>query len=75
LSKNQQLILKFLELKPEMTTKEIAEIVFGKIVEYRSKEYSSISRSLRSLEQEGLIQRVQVKLKWRPKLKESKHSE
>lgn len=75
MSKNQQLILKFLELKPEMTTKEIAEIVFGKIVEYRSKEYSSISRSLRSLEQEGLIQRVQVKLKWRPKLKESKHSE
>jgi DNA-binding MarR family transcriptional regulator len=68
LSKNQQLILKFLELKPEMTTKEIAEIVFGKIVEYRSKEYSSISRSLRSLEQEGLIQRVQVKLKWRPKI-------
>ena len=75
MSKNQQLILKFLELKPEMTTKEIAEIVFGKIVEYRSKEYSSISRSLRSLEQEGLIQRVQVKLKWRPKLKESKHKE
>jgi DNA-binding MarR family transcriptional regulator len=74
LSKNQQLILKFLELKPEMTTKEIAEIVFGKIVEYRSKEYSSISRSLRSLEQEGLIQRVQVKLKWRPKLKDSKHN-
>jgi len=74
LSKNQQLILKFLELKPEMTTKEIAEIVFGKIVEYRSKEYSSISRSLGSLESQGLVQRVQVKLKWRLKLKGQKHS-
>jgi len=73
LSKNQQLILKFLELKPEMTTKEIAEIVFGKIVEYRSKEYSSISRSLGSLESQGLVQRVQVKLKWRLKLKGQKH--
>ena len=75
MSKNQQLILKFLELKPEMTTKEIAEIVFGRIVEYRSKEYSSISRSLRSLEQEGLIQRVQVQLKWCLKLKDLKHHE
>jgi DNA-binding MarR family transcriptional regulator len=67
LSKNQKLILKFLEVKPEMTTKEIAEMVFGKLVEYKSKEYSSISRSLRSLERQGLIQRVQVKLRWRLK--------
>ncbi len=70
MSKNQQLILKYLELKPEMTTKELAEIVFGKIVEYRSIEYSSISRSLRSLEREGLIQRVQVQLKWSLKFKD-----
>jgi len=50
-----------------MTTKELAETVLGKIVEYQSAEYSSISRSLRSLEKQGLIQRVQVKLKWRLK--------
>ena len=67
LSKNQRQILKFLEVKPEMTTKEIAEIVFGKLVEYKTKEYTSISRSLRSLEREGLVQRVQVKLRWRTK--------
>ena len=67
LSKNQKLILKFLEVKPEMTTKEIAEMVFGKPVEYKTKEYSSISRSLKSLERQGLVQRVQVKLKWRHK--------
>jgi DNA-binding MarR family transcriptional regulator len=67
LSKNQKLILKFLEVKPEMTTKEIAEMVFGRLVEYKTKEYTSISRSLRSLERNGLVQRVQVKLRWRIK--------
>jgi len=67
LSKNQKLILEFLEVKPEMTTKEIAEMVFGKLVEYKTKEYTSISRSLRSLERQGLVQRVQVKLRWRTK--------
>jgi predicted transcriptional regulator len=50
-----------------MTSKEIAETVFGRIVEYESKEYSSVSRSLRSLERQGLVKRVQVKLRWRVK--------
>lgn len=69
LSKNQRIILKLLEVKPEMTTKEIAEMVFGKLVEYKTKEYSSINRSLRSLERQGLVQRVQVHLRWRLKTK------
>jgi DNA-binding MarR family transcriptional regulator len=65
LSKNQKLILKFLEVKPEMTTKELAELVFGKPVEYKTKEYSSISRSLQSLERRGLVKRVQIQLRWK----------
>jgi DNA-binding MarR family transcriptional regulator len=65
LSKNQKLILKFLEVKPEMTTKELAEMVFGKPVEYKSAQYASIGRSLRSLERQGLIKRVQIQLKWK----------
>ena len=65
LSKNQKLVLKFLEVKPEMTTKELAELVFGKPVEYRTKEYSSVNRSLRSLEKRELIKRVQVQLRWK----------
>ena len=69
LSKNQKSILEFLEIKTDMTTKELAELVFGKPVEYKTKEYSSISRSLQSLERKGLIQRVQVKLRWRLKTK------
>jgi len=65
LSKNQKRILGMLEIKPEMTTKEIAEMIFGRIVEYKSKEYSSVYRSLVSIEKKGYIQRVQVQLRWR----------
>jgi DNA-binding MarR family transcriptional regulator len=67
LSKNQRKILEILEVKPEMTTKEIAEVVFGKLVGYKTKEYNSIHRSLASLEKNGLIQRVHVQLRWRRK--------
>jgi DNA-binding PadR family transcriptional regulator len=65
LSRNQKRILELLEIKPDMSTKEIAEMIFGKIVEYKSKEYSSIYRSLISLEKQGYIERVQVQLCWR----------
>jgi DNA-binding MarR family transcriptional regulator len=65
ISKRQRKILEILEVKPDMTTKEIAEIVFGRLIECRTKEYSSINRSLRSLEKQGVIQRVFVQLRWR----------
>ena len=67
ISKNQRKILEILAIKPDMTTKEIAEMVFGKLIEYKTKEYSSIHRSLLSLEKQGLIKRVQVKLRWQIK--------
>lgn len=65
LSKNQKKIIELLEIKPEMTTKEVAELVFGRIVSYKSKEYSSIHRSILSLERLNYIQRVQAQLRWR----------
>jgi DNA-binding MarR family transcriptional regulator len=65
LSKNQKRILEMLNIKPDMTTKEIAEMIFGKIVEYKSKEYASVHRSLISLEKRGYIKRVQIQLRWR----------
>jgi DNA-binding MarR family transcriptional regulator len=65
LSKNQKRILELLNIKPDMTTKEIAEMLFGKIVEYKSKEYASVHRSLFSLEKQGYIKRVQIQLRWR----------
>ncbi len=72
ISKRQRKILEILEVKPEMTTKEIAEMVFGRLVECRTKEYSSINRSLRSLEREGMLQRVFVQLRWRRTAKAAK---
>jgi DNA-binding MarR family transcriptional regulator len=65
LSKNQKKILEILEIRPEMTTKEIAETIYGKIILYKTKEYHTVRRSLVSLEKQGLIQRVQVQLRWR----------
>lgn len=57
--------MELLQIKPDMTTREIAELIFGKIVSYQSKEYASVHRSLLSLERLGYIQRVQVQLRWR----------
>jgi DNA-binding Lrp family transcriptional regulator len=65
LSKNQKRILEILEIQPDMTTKEIAEMVFGKIVNYKTKQYTSVHRSIISLEKQNYLQRVQVKLRWR----------
>ncbi|MGA3112087.1 MAG: hypothetical protein ABSE15_08660 [Candidatus Bathyarchaeia archaeon] len=56
--------MELLKIKPEMTTKEIAEMISGKIVKYNSKEYSSAHRSLISLEKQGYIKRVQIQLRW-----------
>ena len=53
-----------LMIKPNMTTKEIAEMIFGQIIEYKSKEYASVHRSLISLEKQGYIRRVQIQLRW-----------
>lgn len=58
LSKNQRMILEILKQQPILNTKSIAELVFLKVVKYRSKEYSSTHRSLRSLEERGLVERV-----------------
>jgi Fe2+ or Zn2+ uptake regulation protein len=65
LSKHQKKILENLTIKPDMTAKELAEMIFGRIVDYRTKEYASVYRSLISLERQGFIQRVHVQLKWR----------
>ena len=65
LSKNQRKILELLSIKPEMNTKEIAEMIFLKTVNYKSKEYTSVHRSLISLEKQNCIRRVQVQLRWR----------
>jgi hypothetical protein len=65
LSTNQKKIMEILQIKPDMTTKEIAELTLSRIVSYKSKEFTSVHRSLISLERQGRIQRVHVQLRWR----------
>ena len=65
LSRNQKKIIELLQIKPDMTTKEIAELSLRRIVPYKSKDFASVHRSLVSLERQGFIQRVHVKLRWR----------
>ena len=72
ISKKQKKILELLQIKPDMTTKEIAELSLGRIVNYKSKDYASVHRSLASLERQGHIQRVHVKLRWRIATKKEK---
>ncbi len=64
LSKNQKRIVELLSIKSEMSTKEIAELLFLKTVKYKSKEYSSVHRSLISLEKQNCIHRIQAQLRW-----------
>jgi DNA-binding MarR family transcriptional regulator len=64
LSHRQKKILEVLKLQPGMTTREMAESIFGRLIEYRSKEYSSIHRSISSLERRGLVRRTQTQLRW-----------
>ena len=75
LSKRQKRIVELLDIKPDMTTKEIAEMIFGKLVEYKSQEFASVYRSLISLERQGYVQRLQVQLRWRRSVESSKLAE
>ena len=75
LSKHQKKILEILEIRPEMTTKEIAETIYGKIIQYKTKEYHTIRRSLISLEKQGLIQRVHVQLRWKVSIPKKDHTQ
>lgn len=75
LSEHQKKILEMLNIKSDMTTKEITEMLFGRVVEYKSKEFASVYRSLNSLERQSYIQRVQVQLRWRVSESNSKTSE
>jgi len=65
LSDRQKSILDILTLHSESTVKQVAETIFNKSVEYQTKEYNTIHRSIRSLEKRGLVERVGGQLKFR----------
>ena len=62
LSRNQ---LKILEKYEELTARDIAEILWVRDISYRTAEYSSTARSLRTLYKKGLVAKVGGQIKWR----------
>jgi len=65
LSRNQLKILEILEKYEELTARDIAEILWARDISYRTAEYSSTARSLRTLYQKGLVTKVGGQIKWR----------
>jgi Fe2+ or Zn2+ uptake regulation protein len=65
LSKNQRKILEILEKYPELTARDIAEILWARDIRYKTPEYSSVHRSLTTLYRKGLVEKVGGQLKWR----------
>jgi DNA-binding MarR family transcriptional regulator len=65
ISKNQRKILEILGKYEELTAKDIAEILWARDIRYQTPEYSSVHRSLSSLYERGLVEKVGGQLKWR----------
>lgn len=65
IGKNQQKILEILEKYEELTAKDIADIIWARDIRYKTPEYSSVHRSLRTLSGKGLVRKVGGQLKWR----------
>lgn len=65
LSKNQQKILDILAKYEELTAKDVAEILWARDIRYKTAEYSSTARSLRTLYKRGLVEKVDGQVKWR----------
>jgi DNA-binding transcriptional ArsR family regulator len=65
LSKNQQKILDILAKYEELTAKDVAEILWARDMRYKTAEYSSTARSLRTLYKRGLVEKVGGQVKWR----------
>jgi Fe2+ or Zn2+ uptake regulation protein len=65
IGKNQRRVLEILEKYRELTAKDIAEILWARDIQYQTKQFSSVHRSLRILYERGLVERVGGPIKWR----------
>jgi len=65
LSKNQRIILEILAKYQELTARDIAEIIWARDIRYKTAEYSSVHRSLRTLHERGLVEKSGGQVKWR----------
>jgi DNA-binding MarR family transcriptional regulator len=57
--------MEVLEKYELLTVKDIAEILWARDISYRSPQYSSVHRSVASLEKRGLVEKVGGRVKWR----------
>jgi DNA-binding transcriptional ArsR family regulator len=58
-------ILDILAKYEELTAKDIAEILWARDIRYKTAEYSSTARSLRTLYKRGLVEKIGGQVKWR----------
>jgi len=65
IGKNQRKVLDILERYQELTARDIAEILWARDIRYKTAEYSSVHRSLRTLKERGLVEQVGGKIRWR----------
>ena len=65
IGENQKKILEILSKYQELTAKDIAEILWARDISYKTPEYTSTHRSLATLYEKGLVEKVGGQLKWR----------
>jgi len=65
IGKNQRKVLDILEKYQELTARDIAEILWARDIRYKTAEYSSVHRSLRTLHERGLVEKSGGQVKWR----------
>jgi Fe2+ or Zn2+ uptake regulation protein len=65
IGKNQRKVLDILDKYQELAARDIAEILWARDIRYKTAEYSSVHRSLRTLHRRGLVEQVGGKIKWR----------
>lgn len=63
--KNQQKVLDILDRYQELAAKDIADILWARDIRYKTAEYSSVHRSLRTLKERGLVEQAGGKIRWR----------
>ncbi len=65
IGRNEEKILKILEQYPELTAKDIADIIWARDIRYQTAEYTSVHRSLRTLYKKGLVDKVGGQIMWK----------
>jgi len=63
--KLERRILDILQMYPDLTARDIAEILWARNIRCKTAEYSSVHRALRSLYKKDLVKKMGGQVKWR----------